>query len=82
MVIARDITARKKAERELQKSEANLRAIFDTTDTIYILLDTSFRIISYNQRAVDFAQNELNHRIGMSEYLLDYFPPEKQKMSA
>src|SRR5882757_1691603 len=78
--IARDITARKKAEQELQKSEANLRTIFDTTDTIYILLDTSFRIISYNQRAVDFALNELNHRIRMSEYLLDYFPPEKQKI--
>ena len=67
-------------EEALQKSEAHLRTIFDTTDTIYILLDTNFRIISYNPRAVDFAKTELNHRIKISEYFLDYFPPERQQI--
>ena len=67
-------------EQALRKSEANLRTIFDTTDTIYILLDTDFRIISYNPRAVDFARTELNHHIGVSEYFLDYFPPERQQI--
>jgi PAS domain S-box-containing protein len=66
-------------EQALRKSEANLRTIFDTTDTIYILLDTNFRIISYNPRAIDFAATELNHHIRISEYFLDYFPPERQQ---
>jgi len=67
-------------EQALQKSEANLRTIFDTTATIYILLDTDFRIISYNPRAVDFATTELNQPIRISEYFLDYFPPERQQI--
>jgi two-component system, sporulation sensor kinase E len=57
LVIARDITERKKVEMVLQKSEANLQSIFDTTDTIYVLVDNDFHIISYNKRA--FAEKEL-----------------------
>jgi PAS domain S-box-containing protein len=71
---------RKRAEQALRKSDANLRTILDTTDTIYILLDTNFRIITYNPRAVDFARTELNHHIEISEYFLDYFPPERQQI--
>ena len=54
MVIARNITERIRVERILQKSEANLHTIFDTTDTIYVLLDNQLRIISYNPRAFSF----------------------------
>src|ERR1700741_4394047 len=50
---------RKKVEWVLQQSETNLHTIFDNTDTIYILIDTDFRIVSYNQRARDFAKKEL-----------------------
>jgi PAS domain S-box-containing protein len=77
-VIARNITERIKVERILQKSEANLHTIFDTTDTIYVLLDNQLRIISYNPRAFAFASNELGHSIEISEYFLDYFPVEKR----
>jgi PAS domain S-box-containing protein len=80
MVITRDITERKKAEQVLQKSEANLHTIFDTTDTIYVLIDTHFRIISYNPRAADFVRIEFSHEIEISEYFLDYFPPAKQQL--
>src|SRR5258705_3064809 len=80
LVIARDITGRKKVEEVLQKSEANLHTIFDTTDTIYVLMDHDLRIISYNPRAFAFAKNELGHSIEISEYLLDYFPPEKRSL--
>jgi PAS domain S-box-containing protein len=56
------------------------RAILDATDTVYILVDTNFRIISYNQRAVEFARKELNQQIRIGEYFLDYFPPDKQRL--
>ncbi|HXB44960.1 MAG TPA: PAS domain-containing protein, partial [Puia sp.] len=78
MVIARDITERKKAEQVLQKSEANLHTIFDTTDTIYVLIDTHCRIISYNPRAADFVRTEFGHELEISEYFMDYFPPGKR----
>jgi PAS domain S-box-containing protein len=80
LAIARDITERKKVEEVLQKSEANLHTIFDTTDTIYVLMDHDLRIISYNPRAFDFAKYELGHGIEISEHFLDYFPPEKQPL--
>ena len=78
LVIARDITGRKKVESVLRKSEANLHTIFDTTDTIYVLMDNNLRIISYNPRAYDFAVKELGQSIEISEYFLDYFPKEKR----
>jgi len=78
MVIARDITERKKVEDVLQKSEANLHTIFNTTDTIYVLMDQNFRIISYNKGAVAFAKKELRHGIKISEYFIDYFPSDTQ----
>lgn len=78
MVIACDITEGKKAERKLRKSEANLHTIFDTTDTIYVLMDNDLQIIAYNPRAFAFAKNELGHSIRISDYFLDYFPPEKR----
>lgn len=80
LAIARDITKRKITEAILQKSEANLHTIFDTTDTIYVLLDHDLRIISYNPRAFAFAQNELGQPMETSEYFLDYFPAEKQPL--
>jgi len=80
LVIARDITDRKKVEQVLQKSEANLHTIFDTTDTIYVLMDHDLRIISYNPRAIAFAKNELGHSIEVSEYFLDYFPQGKRPL--
>jgi PAS domain S-box-containing protein len=78
MVIARDVTERKMVREVLQKSEANLHTIFNTTDIIYVLMDHDFRVISYNPGAVAFAKNELGHSIEVSEYFLDYFPPEKR----
>jgi PAS domain S-box-containing protein len=49
--IMEDITSRKQAEESLQKSEANLRTIFDNTEIAYILLDRELRIVSFNNRA-------------------------------
>ena len=78
MVIARDVTERKMVREVLQKSEANLHTIFNTTDTIYVLMDHDLRVISYNPGAEAFAKNELGHSIEISEYFLDYFPPERR----
>lgn len=78
MVIARDVTERKMVREILQQSEANLHTIFNTTDIIYVLVDHDFCVISYNPRAVAFAESELGHGIEISKYFVDYFPPEKQ----
>jgi PAS domain-containing protein len=71
--------ARKHEAEELKKSEANLHAIFDTTDTIYVLLDNNFRIISYNQPAIDFTKKELNRNIvELKDDFMSHFSPDRQ----
>ncbi len=56
--IARNITLsieQKRAEESLQKSEANLRTIFDHTDHSFVLLDASFNLLSFNSVANELA---------------------------
>jgi signal transduction histidine kinase len=49
-------------------------------DTMYILLDTGFRIVSFNPPAMDFAKKELNRPLITGEYFLDYFLPAQQEI--
>jgi PAS domain S-box-containing protein len=69
-----NISSLKEAEEKAKESEANLHTILDNTDTIYALLDKNLRIVSYNQRAKDFARKELGHDMYISDRFLDYFP--------
>jgi len=55
VVFFHEIQERKKTEQALQKSEANLRAIFDHTDNGFILLDTSFNVLSFNIVAYEWS---------------------------
>jgi len=51
LVIIRNITPRKRAERALRRSEANLRAIFDNSHQAFILIDRECHIQAYNKAA-------------------------------
>ncbi|OFY41550.1 MAG: hypothetical protein A2X18_06925 [Bacteroidetes bacterium GWF2_40_14] len=49
MIIARDITTRKETEKRLRESEANARAIMESTDDIFILLDKDGIVVDSNE---------------------------------
>ena len=72
-----DITEKLKAEEELQKSQANLKAIMDTTDTAYALLDKKLRIIAYNHMAVKFGMSQYNHIPARGDQLTDLLQKER-----
>ena len=78
--LAQEVTRFKNVDGILKKSEANLNTIFNSTDTIYVLIDTDLRIVSYNHRAVDFIKNELSQNIEVNHYFMDYFPIERQPL--
>ncbi|MEO5946902.1 MAG: PAS domain S-box protein [Chitinophagaceae bacterium] len=70
---------RREANEALQKSEANLHTIFDTTDTVYALMDLSFKIIAINQRCHSFIEKELNKKVRQHTNFIDFFPKARQE---
>ena len=77
---AQDITERKLAAEKLQKSEANLRSIFENTETAYVLLDMQLNIVSFNQPAFKFSVTHLNKPIVVGTYAVNYFSDSRQAM--
>ncbi|MFI5160326.1 MAG: PAS domain S-box protein [Sphingobacteriales bacterium] len=72
-----DITQRKMDEDALKKSEANLRTIFDNTDTAYVLFTTELTILSFNALAQKFSE-ELNRKsLEINRLIKDYFTEER-----
>jgi len=77
----RDITERKFGDELLQKSEANLRTIFDNTTISYVLSDKKFRILSFNSSAVYTYSKEFKVMLREGDSLLDYLPEERKAQS-
>lgn len=73
-----NITARKRSEQSLQKSEANLRTILQHTDNAYLLIGPDLKIISLNQKAIDFAVRDLGKMPEEGRDVISYFPKERQ----
>lgn len=78
--VGRDVTERKRADRELREREALLRAIFDAVSDALFLLDTSGRVVEANERAGRLYGYERSALIGMMGAAL--LPPDQQGLIA
>jgi two-component system, sporulation sensor kinase E len=72
--LTNDITEKLKAEESLQKSEANLQTILKTTDTAYALFDLDLKVLAFNQKAIEFVEDQYNHVPEKGDRLADFFP--------
>ena len=72
-----DITGIKAAENSLQKSEANLRTIFNNSDTAYVLYNPQKQIISYNNLANEITQELFGKALKEGNHAWDYFPEKR-----
>lgn len=70
----RDVTERRNQQRLLAESEANLRVLFDNTDTSYIFLTRDFRVVSFNKPSVEMFLDIGNVVIEKGESLLHLLP--------
>jgi PAS domain S-box-containing protein len=68
-------------EKAILQSEANLRTIFDNTDTGYILLDKNLNIAAYNQIAYDSSKPQLGTHLKTGENFISILP-EKARQGA
>lgn len=53
LAMVTDITERKQQDQLLQQSEANLKTIFNNTESCYILMDPSLHVVSFNKVAAN-----------------------------
>ncbi len=77
--VMQDVTEKKKLDIALQKSEDNLRTVFENTDTGYALLDADFYIMSFNQAMQKFAEADLFKTLHLHTYSILYFAEARQQ---
>jgi PAS domain S-box-containing protein len=75
--IANDITEKLLSEELLQKSEANLQTILNTTDTAYAVFDKNLKVLAFNHKAIEFVRTQFGHDPQNDDRLADFFPPER-----
>lgn len=78
VAIRTNITDKKRAEKSLAKSEANLRTVFEHTDNAYVLIDTNLNIVSFNNKALFFSQRDLKEPLIEGKFALDCFPDARR----
>lgn len=74
-----DISKRKQAEHRLQKSKANLKAMFDSSSRIYILISTDFEVLSFNRNAVEFATKFYTNSLEDEKDFLKILPENQRQ---
>ena len=74
LAIRTDITEKKTQEELFKVAEANLRTIFNNTDTAYVLVNPELNIISFNKMANVFAERQFKKSITEGSFALSYFP--------
>ncbi len=75
-----DIHQRKHAEQRLQKSKANLKAMFDSSYLIYNLVDKNYKILTYNKNSEHFFKKYLEKEIIAGEPILSYLPKKQSNI--
>ncbi len=80
--LKKEIEEHKLTRDALERSEANLRTIFNNTDTAYILLDPAFNILLLNHRATDFIEKVFHQAAKAGDNIMDYLPADRQVLFA
>jgi len=78
----RSRTEKARAEEALRRSEANLRAIFNTSLQAFVLVDRDGTIQALNPIAVEWAARILGRRVGEGDRIDDFIPDAHEGFEA
>lgn len=73
-----DTTALRISEKQMMKSKANLRTLFDHTETAYIMVNEDMKVISYNLPALRITESLSNPAPSVGSNIMDSFPAERR----
>ncbi len=79
LAIAQNLTARVEAEAALKRSEANLRALFDSALQAQFLLDTEYRVLAFNRVAAVAIKRISQMDIQVGDSILTYVNPANRE---
>ncbi len=74
-----DITLRKQAELSLQKSESNLKSIFNNTTSTFYLINKDFKIETLNKAAVDEVFTQFGVEAKEGDEVIPFLDPEEKE---
>lgn len=78
VAIVYDYSERHRAEVALQRSEANLRAIFDNASQLMMLVDDTSKIVAMNRAAIDLSKQLWGSIPKEGDSIYDYIPLARQ----
>jgi len=74
----RDVTNKKKTERALIESEANLKALFNSSVQSYYLIDQDYHILAFNKKARQTTREVYDQDVSIGQEITDFIRPENQ----
>lgn len=78
--LSRDISHQIEADRYLKESEANLQAMFQSTSQSFMLMDSDFRILTFNKNGYELLRNFYGRVPVKGGLLTDYFLPGRAEI--
>ncbi|SDD27033.1 PAS domain S-box-containing protein [Mucilaginibacter pineti] len=75
--LGNDVTEKIQSEKLLQKSEAHLQTILNTTDTVYALFDSDLNVLAFNQTAEKFVREQFHQEPEKGDNLSKYLSQER-----
>ena len=66
----------KQHKKVLEESEIKLRAVFDSSSDLHILVGHDLEVIAFNKPASDYIHNIYQHHITIGERILNYVDPK------
>lgn len=78
--LSRDISHRIEAERHLKESEANLQAIFQSTSQSFMLMDSEYRILTFNKNGYELIRKLYGKELRVGGKLTEFFLPGRAEI--